>query len=307
MSKYQISKIVFFFIFIFQFNLLQSNENKILVIVDAEPITSYELKNKILTQLIMSNQVINQQNIDQSKKSTINYLINLKIKKNEILSKKIEVSSENLNQTLNRISGNDIENFKKKFKNNSIDYDLFIEEIKIELAWQQLIYSLFRNNIKIDDSLIENELNALIKKEQESIEYRLSEIELELQDIENQKIKSVMRDIENIGFEAAANKHSISATAINNGDLGWINAKILSNQMLSIVENLNLNEVSKPIKRLNKLLILMVKDKRKFNIDNKNLDEVRNKLINQKANELFKLYSNNHLSKIKNSAFIRFK
>ena len=307
MSKYQISKIVFFFIFIFQFNLLQSNENKILVIVDAEPITSYELKNKILTQLIMSNQVINQQNIDQSKKSTINYLINLKIKKNEILSKKIEVSSENLSQTLNRISGNDIENFKKKFKNNSIDYDLFIEEIKIELAWQQLIYSLFRNNIKIDDSLIENELSALIKKEQESIEYRLSEIELELQDIENQKIKSVMRDIENIGFEAAANKHSISATAINNGDLGWINAKILSNQMLSIVENLNLNEVSKPIKRLNKLLILMVKDKRKFNIDNKNLDEVRNKLINQKANELFKLYSNNHLSKIKNSAFIRFK
>ena len=108
-----------------------------------------------------------------------------------------------------------------------------------------------------------------------------------------------MRDIENIGFEAAATKYSISATAINKGDLGWINSKILSNQMLSIVENLSLNEVSKPIKRLNKLLILMVKDKRKFNVDNKNLDEVRNKLINQKTNELFKLYSNNHLSKLR--------
>ena len=307
MSKYQISKIFFFFIFFFQFNLLQSDENKILVIVDAEPITSYELKNKILTQLIMSNQVINQQKIDQSKKSAINYLINLKIKKNEIKKKKIEVNSENLNQTLNRISGNDIEDFKKKFKNNSIDYDLFIEEIEIELAWQQLIYSLFRNNIKIEDNLIENELSKLIKKEQETIEYRLSEIELDIQDSESQKIKTVMRDIENIGFEAAATKHSISATAINKGDLGWINSKILSNQMLSIVENLSLNEVSKPIKRLNKLLILMVKDKRKFNVDNKNLDEVRNKLINQKTNELFKLYSNNHLSKIKNSAFIRFK
>ena len=88
MMKYQLIKITFFFIFFFQFNLLQSEENKILVIVDAEPITSYELKNKILTQLIMSNQVINQQNIDQSKKSAINYLINLKIKKNEILKKK---------------------------------------------------------------------------------------------------------------------------------------------------------------------------------------------------------------------------
>ncbi len=307
MNKYLISKIFFFIIFFFQINFLQSNENKILVIVDAEPITSYELKNKILTQLIMSNQAIDQQNIDQSKKSAINYLINLKLKKNEISKKKIEISAENLNLTLSRITGNDIKNFKKKFEDNSIDYDLFIEEIKIELAWQKLIYSLFRNNVKIDDSLIENELNKLKKKEQEAVEYRLSEIELDAQDVKSDKVKIVMQDIKNIGFESAANKHSVSATALNNGDLGWINSKILSNQMIDIVEKLPLNKASNPIKRTNKILILMVKDKRKLNINNKNLDEVRAKIIDQKANELFRLYSNNHLSKIKNKAYIKFK
>ena len=36
----------------------------------------------------MSNQVINQQKIDQSKKSAINYLINLKIKKMKLKKKK---------------------------------------------------------------------------------------------------------------------------------------------------------------------------------------------------------------------------
>ena len=73
-------KIVFiFFILFLNFKILYGNENKILVTVNSEPITSYELKNKILTQLILSNQEINQKKIDDSKSSAINFLINLKI------------------------------------------------------------------------------------------------------------------------------------------------------------------------------------------------------------------------------------
>ena len=86
--KQKIFYIIFFIIFILYFNILKSNENKILVLVDSEPITSYELKNKILTQLILSNQDIDQEKINGAKNSAINFLINLKIKKNEISKKK---------------------------------------------------------------------------------------------------------------------------------------------------------------------------------------------------------------------------
>ena len=34
---------------------------------------------------------------------------------------------------------------------------------------------------------------------------------------------------------------------------------------------------------------------------------MRNNLINQKKNELFNLYSNSHLSKLKNTSFIEYK
>ena len=67
MMKYRITKITFFFILLLYPNIAISNENKIILTVDSEPITSYELKNKILTQLVLSNQEINQQKIDQSK------------------------------------------------------------------------------------------------------------------------------------------------------------------------------------------------------------------------------------------------
>ena len=74
--KQKIFYIIFFIIFILYFNILKSNESKILVLVDSEPITSYELKNKILTQLILSNQDIDQEKINRAKNPAINFLIN---------------------------------------------------------------------------------------------------------------------------------------------------------------------------------------------------------------------------------------
>lgn len=298
-------------ILLLQINTVHGNENKIILTVDSEPITSYELKNKILTQLILSNQEINQKKIDQSKNSAINFLINLKVKKNEIKKNKIEIDEANFNQTLKNLSNNDVSSFKKKFSDNSIDYDLFIEEIKIELGWQKLIYSLFRNNVKVDDSVVDAELDQIKKKEKDTVEYQLLEIELDVKDDdfvqENKKIELVMSDIESIGFEASAKKHSISATANNNGDLGWINANLLSGQIIEELKILEVNQISKPIKRLDNILILKIKDKRKLQFNGKNLDQVKKQIINQKTNELFRFYSNNHLSKLKNNSFIKFK
>lgn len=306
-----VKRVFIFFILLLNFKILYGNENKILVTVNSEPITSYELKNKILTQLILSNQEINQKKIDDSKSSAINFLINLKIKKNEIEKNKIKIDEVSFNQTLKNLSNNDVFLFKKKFNDNSIDYDLFLEEIKIELGWQKLIYSLFRDNVKVDDSEVKAELDQIKIKEKDTVEYQLLEIELDVKDddfvMENKKIKLVMSDIQSIGFEAAAKKHSISSTAINNGDLGWINANLLSNQIIEELKTLEINQISKPLKRLDSILILKIKDKRKLKFNGKNLDQVKKQIINQKTNELFKLYSNNHLSKLKNNSFIKFK
>lgn len=307
----RVTRVFVFFILLLNFKILHGNENKILVTVDSEPITSYELKNKILTQLILSNQEINQKKIDEFKSSAINFLINLKIKKNEIEKNKIEIDENNFNQTLKNLSNNDVFLFKKKFNDNSIDYDLFLEEIKIELGWQKLIYSLFRDNVKIDDSEVKAELDQIKLEEKDTVEYQLLEIELDVKDddfvMENKKIKLVMSDIQSIGFEASAKKHSISSTAVNNGDLGWINASLLSNQIIEELKTLEINQISKPIKRLDTILILKIKDKRKLQFNGKNLDQVKKQIINQKTNELFKLYSNSHLSKLKNNSFIKFR
>ena len=134
-----LAQVLFLFFFIFNFSFLKGIETKIVVMVNNEPVTSYELKNKILTTLILSNQVINQEIIDQSKNAAINSLINMKLKKFEIEKYKIKPDLNNINSYLKKISSNDIESLKKKFIDNSIDYQIFLNEIEVELAWQKLI------------------------------------------------------------------------------------------------------------------------------------------------------------------------
>ena len=63
-------------------------QNKIIIKVGNEIVTSYELKNKIMRSLILSGIEINQDNIDKLKKSVENLISNKLIKieiKNVIL------------------------------------------------------------------------------------------------------------------------------------------------------------------------------------------------------------------------------
>ena len=302
------AQIFFFIFFFFNFSFLKGIENKIIAIVNNDPITSYELKNKILTTLILSGQTINQEIIDQSKKAAIKSLINVKLKKIEIEKYKIKPDLNNINSHLNKISLNNIEALKQKFTDNSIDYQIFLNEIEIELAWQQLIYSTYSKKVKIDENLINNELQELIKKGKKQNEYKLSEIEIEITN-ENKDIviNEVLKEIDTIGFEKTAKKLSISTTAINDGNLGWVNSKSLSKQMSNILNKMKINEISKPITKLNSVLFFKITDKRSFKTNTQNIDDLKKNIINNKTNELFKLYSNNHLSKIKNNSFIKFK
>ena len=70
--------IIFFFLFIhfnFKTILLAQIDNKIVIKVENEIITNFDVKNKILSSLIISNQDINQENIDKYKKIILNLLI----------------------------------------------------------------------------------------------------------------------------------------------------------------------------------------------------------------------------------------
>ena len=287
-------------------NKLLGFESQILVKVNNDIITSLDLKNKIRTILFLANQPINQKNINDTKIIALKSVINLKLKNQEIEKYQIIVDEKEVLMHLSEISKKDINNFKLNFSRNELDFELFKDEIKIELGWRKLIYSLYNDKIDFDEEEINEQVKKVKLRKSKNIEYKIAEIKVSFKDAteKTEKIDKIKNLLSVNSFEDVALKFSESQTNSTGGDLGWISENALSEEFSQTIKKMSVGEISSPIINLNSILFLKLTDK-KINIEEvKNIDEIKKNLIKIKKNDLFKLYSNSHLSKLKNTAFI---
>ncbi|MFL2852807.1 MAG: peptidylprolyl isomerase [Candidatus Pelagibacter sp.] len=302
--------ILIFLIFYVKINLSSAAiQNKIIATVNNEIVTSYELKNKIMTTLILNNKQINQVNINNFKNQSLKTLINVKLRKKELAKYDLlnmAIDTKKFEQRISKRYSNNIDDFKNIFILNNLSYDLYLEEIKIELAWQQLILQLYGNKVNIDEKEIDDELKKIIASQKDIFEYKLSEIEVQVDD--NKKINSLVEEVQNQinqeGFKNTAIKYSVSSTALEGGEIGWVNSRSLSNNILALISTMKVNEISKPIFQNNSILFLRLEDIKKLDALKINSTETKKRIIDQKKNEILNLFSNSHLSKIRNNASV---
>ena len=306
-------RLIFFLIII----MLKENisfasiQNKILVNIGNQIITSYELKNRVKTILVLNNKELSQENIDRTKSEALNFLINFKLKKEEIIKYKITFNNNAVLNHLNNIASNyntDQNGLKTIFENNDLSYELFLDGIKTEFAWQQLIFNFHQDKIKFNEQEIDGELNKIITKKKQAEEYNLAEIEVILgNNVDNKKkIEEIKNQINEIGFKNTSIKYSTSLSAFGGGNLGWINSKALSNIILSTVKEMKPGDISEPIFQSETATFIKLLDKRKINFSDINLKKMKSQIISQKKNELLNLFSNSYLLKIKKTTLIKY-
>ena len=294
---------------IFTTNAFAQIQNKILVKVDNAIITSYDLENKIKSLLHLANQEVNQTNINKTKNVAIQSLINLKIKQIELENFDIKENEEEIAKQINRLANGNINQFKQGFVSKNLDYNFFLNELKTELKWNTLIYLIYNKKVKVEESEIRDQLEKIVKSNSSNVELKLSEIQIlstgdEVKDQQN--IKSIKDQINEFGFGITAMRNSNSSSSKQNGNLGWINMRSFSKKIYEILSKMNVGDVSSPIISSNNILFLKIMDKRVSKPDEIDKSKLKKDLENQRKNELFTLYSNSHLSKIKNKIFIQY-
>ena len=156
---------------------------------------------------------------------------------------------------------------------------------------------------------INNEVKLLTNLQKNIKQYKLSEIEISLKGNNEDKntFKEINKSINTIGFAKTAKKFSISNSSLDGGNIGWINEQSLSKEILTLIENMKIGEITKPIIQTDKAVFLKLTNKKTLDSKNVDLNKLRQQIINNRKNELLNLYSNNYLSKIKNSALIELK
>ena len=239
-------------------------------------------------------------------------LINYKLKKEEVLKFNVNVDKRALENHLKNLYlkyQTDSSGLEKLFNDRNLNLEFYLDEVKTEISWQALIFELYNDKIDIDDNEVDKELNEMIKDQKNIEEFKLAEIEILLENNskDNNRLDEVVKQIKLVGFENAAIKFSTSSSALDGGEIGWINLKSLSDSVRNLIIEMKPGEISKPLIKSNSVMIFKLLDKRKLNVNDVDIKKIREGIISIMKNELFNLYSNSHLSKLKNDAFIKLK
>ena len=298
---------------LFLLNVINSNElksqinNNIVVKVGDLLISSVDVQNQIITNLVINKKEINQVNIDNVKNFALKILVNKLIKKTEI--NKFQITNYNKKDLYDYIDkiAKDLDTnrngLKKIFKENNINYDLLVGNHEIELLWNTLIYSVYSKQININIIAIENEIEKI--KSSVNLEYNLSEIEIPITQYNKNKYNEILKVIKDDGFQVAAKKFSVSATAGNGGLVGWVSAQSLSSKYIEQLKKINVQGISEPI--LNDISAIMYKiNELKKNNNEFDANVVRKKIILQKKEEKLDLFSRSHFSNLENSITVKF-
>ena len=293
----KITFLVFLFFLIFS-NIISNSNIAIIIKVNDEIITNYDVEKEI-NYLKILNPNLNSLNKDQIMILAKSSLVNEIIKKKEII-KLIDITSKNqmeegyLKNLLNKLNFNNEDEFEKELKNKS-NYNLseVKQKIKIDLFWNELIYSRFNNQVKIDKDKIIKKVESLENQTQQ--EYSLSEIvfvkkkDLSIENL----IDQIKLSITEIGFNNTANIYSISESSKLGGKLGWINKNSLSKIILKELGLISEGNYTNVIKMGNNYLILKLEQikNRKIKIDkNKEINDLIKAEKNKQLNQFSRIY-----------------
>ena len=289
--------LTFSIIYSFSFGQLKALENKILLKIDNEIITSFDVLNEIEYLRLINKDL---ENIEKKKIFEIskNSIIREKIKIIELRRyiENLEVEEEYadllIKDFFERLNIENKDMFEEFLKKKVLEL-ILLKKIEIEILWNQLIVSKFSKEIMLDEKKIRDE----ILKNNIQKEFLLSEIVFNLED--NQKLEEkllrIKKDIERSNFSNAALIHSISNSSNNGGNLGWIKFNSLNKKIKDKIKNNFIYNYTKPIVIPGGFLILKIEDQRETdvieNID-KEIEIIKKEIANKQLNQLSNMYFN---------------
>ena len=298
--------LVILFILLLETKLLSDEKFEGLIVsVDSEAITTYDLSERIKLVLKSLDLEDNIKNRDSVRDRVLELLILEKIKKIESEKFNVEIADEELKDVISNMYGFPLDEYEK-FKNflelEKIDIDVIKEQLSAELMWKKFTRQKFSSKIIINKSEIDTLANNLMNKVGK-VEYNYSEIlfkNIKENDWENTKkrMNKVLSLLESkSSFDLVAKKFDENISTTNPERNRWVMADNLDDDVRNVLNKLDVGEIKSDIKTKNGYKILKLNEKRIFGLEaftysfikfsslNRDLNELKSKNITCESNE----------------------
>ncbi|WP_374763983.1 peptidylprolyl isomerase [Yunchengibacter salinarum] len=246
--------------------------NSIEVLVNDEPITSFDINRRLRLVIAVSGGVSSEEEFMQLREQVIKALVDEKLQIQEAAENDLTVQDEELERFFARRAegtGQSPEQFERALEQIGAGRETMVNQMRAELVWSRLVQGRMGAFVSVSDE----EVNAFIQRIYDNkgkFEYRLSEIVLLTESsAQNEAIKANAEEIverirDGAPFPQLAQQLSASPTAAVGGDLGWVTSDDLSAAQEKAVNTINIGDVADPIRTPGGYVIIAVRDRRRI-------------------------------------------
>ena len=228
----------------------------IAAVVNDDIVTTYDLQQR--ARFMMATTGVEPDEATQRRilQQAMRNLIDEKLQLQEAKKYDQTISDESVARGVQNLisrNGIDINDFAQRLASAGINIATLQDQVRSEIAWQRIIGGLYGSRIRISDAQIDETVNRLSANANKP-SYNVTEIYIEATpDIGGmegamQGAQAMIAQLEQgAPFEILARQFSSSATAAKGGEVGWVRAGELREEIDSVITQMEKGTVSAPI------------------------------------------------------------
>ncbi len=247
-----------------------------LVGVNDDMITSYDLKQRMLLLIVTSGVQVTNENYAAFQQQALNSLIDEHLEQQEMVHWKVTVSDKEVDQEIERMAHQSNltgPQLIAELKKVGVEPQTMRDQISAQTGWNELVGGRYHQSASVGKAQIEATMDKVISDGQKP-QYQVSDIFLDATQaggIENaqkgaQQLYTQMQ-AKAAPFQAVARQFSNSPSAAQGGDDGWVVSGNIDPQVETVLKTLNPGEMSQPITTKDGVYIYLLRQKSDGNAD----------------------------------------
>lgn len=235
---------------------------QIVAVVNDEPISRYDVEARAKLIAVQRAEYLSNKRKAEYVKEALEDVVDDKIKIAEATRQNLTVSDKEVEQAIahlekqNGLSAGEMKNMLAK---NGVPLRILEEQIKADLMWVQVLQR--------QQGGVSEVTSAEIDKKKSQIRQKLREEEFFVFEIvvpQKEDAEKCYAELQNgVDFDKVVQKYSRAKTAKNGGEVGWIKSNHYSSEITAVLRQMNIGDLSVPLKTKNGYLLLLLQDAKK--------------------------------------------
>ncbi|MGV8929076.1 MAG: peptidylprolyl isomerase [Brevundimonas sp.] len=243
----------------------------ILVTVNDSVITGFDLRQRMLLLIAMTQVQPTPENIPAIQQQALNVLIDEQLQKQELTNyKELIISDQDVENEITAMAqeaGASPQAYVQYLTQGGVRPSSLREQLRTQLGWTQLVGGRFQSRARVSRSAVAAALrqvsDAAAKKQ-----YLIGEIYIESARVGGQQAalnganQLVQQMVQGAPFQAVAQQFSAAPSATRGGDAGWVIEGTMQPALQQAMEQLEIGQLSRPVPVDGGVYIIYMRDKR---------------------------------------------